>query len=125
MRTITVQVFIATNILYTILNIDLLKLLWRNTLSQTYNVLIATELKGISEDAEREVCDRLEEHGLEKIPTLVSTWEMKCEANDESEAKDQVIQIVVNVCRTYPFELRMVVHAGTSQIIRRKKTFEP
>ena len=125
MRTTTVQVFIATNILYTILNIDLLKLLWRNTLSQTYNVLIATELKGISEDAEREVCDRLEEHGLEKIPTLVSTWEMKCEANDESEAKDQVIQIVVNVCRTYPFELRMVVHAGTSQIIRRKKTFEP
>lgn len=125
MRTITVQVFIATNILYTILNIDLLKLLWRNTLSQTYNVLIATELKGISEDAEREICDRLEEHGLEKIPTLVSTWEMKCEANDESEAKDQVIQIVVNVCRTYPFELRMVVHAGTSQIIRRKKTFEP
>jgi len=125
LRTITVQVFIATNILYTILNIDLLKLLWRNTLSQTYNVLIATELKGISEDAEREICDRLEEHGLEKIPTLVSTWEMKCEANDESEAKDQVIQIVVNVCRTYPFELRMVVHAGTSQIIRRKKTFEP
>ena len=125
MRTITVPVFIATNILYTILNIDLLKLLWRNTLSQTYNVLIATELKGISEDAEREICDRLEEHGLEKIPTLVSTWEMKCEANDESEAKDQVIQIVVNVCRTYPFELRMVVHAGTSQIIRRKKTFEP
>ena len=125
MRTITVPVFIATNILYTILNIDLLKLLWRNTLSQTYNVLIATELKGISEDAEREICERLEEHGLEKIPTLVSTWEMKCEANDESEAKDQVIQIVVNVCRTYPFELRMVVHAGTSQIIRRKKTFEP
>ena len=125
MRTITVQVFITTNLLYTILNIDLLKLLWRNTLSQTYNVLIATELKGISEDAEREICDRLEEHGLEKIPTLVSTWEMKCEANDESEAKDQVIQIVVNVCRTYPFELRMVVHAGTSQIIRRKKTFEP
>ena len=125
MRTITVQVFIATNILYTILDIDLLKLLWRNTLSQTYNVLIATELKGISEDAEREICERLEEHGLEKIPTLVSTWEMKCEANDESEAKDQVIQIVVNVCRTYPFELRMVVHAGTSQIIRRKKTFEP
>ena len=50
---------------------------------------------------------------------------MKCEAEDESEAKDQVIQIFVNVCRTYPFELRMVVHAGTSQIIRRKKTFEP
>ena len=102
-----------------------MKLLWRNKLSQTYNVLIATELKGISEDAEREICERLEEHGLEKIPTLVSAWEMKCEANDESEAKDQVIQIIVNVCRTYPFELRMVVHAGISQIIRRKKIFEP
>ena len=41
------------------------------------------------------------------------------------EAKDQAIQIFVNVCRTYPFELRMIAHAGTSQIIRRKKTFEP
>ena len=94
-------------------------------MSQIYNVLIATELKGISEDAEKEICERLEDHGLEKIPTLTSAWEMKCEAEDESAAKDQVIQIVVNVCRTYPFELRMVVHAGTSQIIRRKKTFEP
>ncbi len=94
-------------------------------MSQIYNVLIATELKGINEDAEKEICERLEDHGLEKIPTLTSAWEMKCEAADESEAKDQVIQIVVNVCRTYPFELRMVVHAGTSQIIRRKKTFEP
>ena len=94
-------------------------------MSQIYNVLIATELKDINEDAVKEICERLEDHGLEKIPTLTSTWEMKCEAEDESEAKDQVIQIVVNVCRTYPFELRMVVHAGTSQIIRRKKTFEP
>ena len=94
-------------------------------MSQIYNVLIATELKGISEDAEKEIRERLEDHGLEKIPTLTSAWEMKCEAEDESEAKDQVIQIFVNVCRTYPFELRMVVHAGTSQIIRRKKTFEP
>ena len=94
-------------------------------MSQIYNVLIATELKGISEDAEKEIHERLEDHGLEKIPTLTSAWEMKCEAEDESAAKDQVIQIVVNVCRTYPFELRMVVHAGTSQIIRRKKTFEP
>jgi hypothetical protein len=98
---------------------------WRNTLSQTYNVLIATELNGISEDAEKEIDMRLEEHGCEKIPTLSSTWEMKCDAKDESEAKDQAIQIFVNVCRTYPFELRMIVHAGTSQIIRRKKTFEP
>ena len=94
-------------------------------MSQIYNVLIATELKGISEDAEKEIYERLEDHGLEKIPTLTSAWEMKCDAEDESAAKDQVIQIVVNVCRTYPFELRMVVHAGTSQIIRRKKTFEP
>ena len=94
-------------------------------MSQIYNVLVATELKGINEDAEKEISERLEDHGLEKIPTLTSAWEMKCEAEDESEAKDQVIQIVVNVCRTYPFELRMVVHAGTSQIIRRKKTFEP
>ncbi|MDP6476623.1 MAG: hypothetical protein QF502_01775 [Nitrospinaceae bacterium] len=94
-------------------------------MSQFYNVLIATELKDISEDAEKEICERLEEHGMGKIPTLASTWEMKCEAEDESEAKDQAIQIFVNVCRTYPFELRMVVHAGTSQIIRRKKTFEP
>ena len=98
---------------------------WRITLSQTYNVLIATELKGISEDAVKEIDMRLEEHGCEKIPTLNSTWEMECDAEDESEAKDQAIQIFVNVCRTYPFELRMVVHAGTSQIIRRKKTFEP
>ena len=94
-------------------------------MSQIYNVLIATELKGINKDAEKEICERLEDYGLEKIPTLTSTWEMKCEAEDESAAKDQVIQTFVNVCRTYPFELRMVVHAGTSQIIRRKKTFEP
>ena len=94
-------------------------------MSQIYNVFIATELKGINEDAEKEICERLEEHGLEKIPTLTSSWEMKCEAEDESEAKDHAIQIFVNVCRTYPFELRMVVHAGISQIIRRKKIFEP
>ena len=61
-------------------------------MSKTYNVLIATELKGISEDAEKEICERLEEHGMEKIPTLASTWEMKCEADDESEAKDQVME---------------------------------
>ena len=36
-------------------------------MSQTYNVLIATELKGISEDAEKEIDMRLEEHGLEKV----------------------------------------------------------
>ena len=51
---------------------------------------------------------RLEEHGLEKIPTLTSTWEMKCDAEDESGAKDQAVEVFVNVCRTYPFELRMI-----------------
>ena len=117
--------FILANLLYTIKDIEPLKPSWRKILSQTYNVLVATELKGISEDAEKELNMRLEEHGLEKIPTLASTWEMKCDAEDESEAKDQAVQIFVNVCRTYPFELRMVVHAGTSQIMRRKKTFEP
>ena len=35
-------------------------------MSQAYNVLIATELKGISEDAEKEMAMRLEEHGFEK-----------------------------------------------------------
>ena len=118
-------VFILTELLYTIKHTEPLKPSWRNILSQAYNVLIATELKGISEDAEKEMAMRLEEHGFEKIPTLSSAWEMKCDAEDESEAKDQAIQIFVNVCRTYPFELRMVVHAGTSQIIRRKKSFEP
>jgi len=117
--------FILANLLYTIKDIEPLKPSWRKTLSQTYNVLVATELKGISEDAEKELNMRLEEHGLEKIPTLTSTWEMKCDAEDESGAKDQAVEVFVNVCRTYPFELRMVVHAGTSQIIRRKKTFEP
>ena len=94
-------------------------------LSQTYNVLISAELRNISDDAEKEMNMRLEEYGLEKISTLSSTWEMKCSAEDESGAKDQAIETFINVCRTYPFELRMVVHAGTSQIIRRKKIFEP
>ena len=94
-------------------------------MSQVYNVLIATEFNGIGEDAAKEMCERLEEHGVEKIPTLASTWEMKCEADDETAAKDMALQTFVNICRTYPFELRMVIHAGTSQIIRRKKTFEP
>ena len=92
---------------------------------QIYNVLITAEFKGISEEAKREIYERLEEHDLERIPTLASAWEMKCKAGDETDAKDQAIQIFVNVCRTYPFELRLVAHAGTSQIIRRKKTFEP
>jgi len=94
-------------------------------LGQIYNVLITAEFKGISEEAKKEIYERLEEHDLERIPTLASAWEMKREAGDETDAKDQAIQIFVNVCRTYPFELRLVAHAGTSQIIRRKKTFEP
>ena len=94
-------------------------------MGQIYNVLITAEFKGISEEAKKEIYERLEEHDLERIPTLASAREMKCEAGDETDAKDQAIQIFVNVCRTYPFELRLVAHAGTSQIIRRKKTFEP
>ena len=94
-------------------------------MGQIYNVLITAEFKGISEEAKKEIYERLEEHDLERIPTLASAWEMKREAGDETDAKDQAIQILVNVCRTYPFELRLVAHAGTSQIIRRKKTFEP
>ena len=94
-------------------------------MGKIYNVLITAEFKGISEEAKREIYERLEEHDLERIPTLASAWEVKYEAGDETDAKDRAIQIFVNICRTYPFELRLVAHAGTSQIIRRKKTFEP
>ncbi|MDP7109051.1 MAG: hypothetical protein QF504_04285 [Nitrospinaceae bacterium] len=94
-------------------------------MGKIYNVLITAEFKGISEEAKKEIYERLEEHDFERIPTLASAWEMKCEAGDETDAKDRAIQIFVNICRTYPFELRLVAHAGTSQIIRRKKTFEP
>ena len=47
------------------------------------------------------------------------------DAPDESEAKNDAVEKFVNVCRTYPFELKMLVQAGTGQIQRRKKTFEP
>ena len=90
-----------------------------------YKVLIAAEFKGISDDCLAEVSGRLEEHGLEKIPTLSSTWEFACEAEDESDAKDNAIQAFINVVRTYPCELGLVIQAGTSQILRRKKKFEP
>ena len=40
-----------------------------------YKVLVAAEFTGISEDSLIEVTGRLEEQGLEKIPTLRSTWE--------------------------------------------------
>ncbi len=94
-------------------------------MSQTYNVLIAAEFKSISEDAKKEIQERLEEHGLEKIPTVDSTWEMKCEADDETDAKDKAIQSFINVARTHPFELALVVQCGTSQVLRRRKKFEP
>ena len=89
-----------------------------------YKVLVAAEFTGISEDSLIEVTGRLEEHGLEKIPTLRSTWEFAWEAEDESDAKDNAIQAFVNVVRTHPCELALVVQAGTSQILRRKKKFE-
>ena len=90
-----------------------------------YKVLIAAEFKSLSEDSLLEVSGRLEEHGLEKIPTLNSTWEYACEAADESDAKDNAIQAFINVVRTHPCELGLVAQAGTSQILRRKKKFEP
>ena len=90
-----------------------------------YKVLVAAEFNGLSEDSLVEVSGRLEEHGLEKIPTLSSTWEYACEAEDESDAKDKAIQAFINVVRTHPCELGLEVQAGNSQILRRKKNFEP
>ncbi len=90
-----------------------------------YKVLIAAEFNGLNEDTLKEVVGRLEEHGLEKIPTLSSTWEFACEAEDETDAKDNAIQAFINVVRTHPCELGLVVQAGTSQILRRKKKFDP
>ena len=79
-------------------------------MSETYNVLIIAEFHDIREEDEKEILERLEEHSVEKIPTVNSTWEMKCEAEDESAAKDQAIQTFINIARTYPFELKLVVH---------------
>ena len=90
-----------------------------------YKVLVAAEFNGLSEDSLTEASGRLEEHGLEKIPTLSSTWEYVCEAEDESDAKDNAIQAFINVVRTHPCELGLVAQAGTSQILRRKKNFKP
>lgn len=89
-----------------------------------FNVLIVAEFHDIQEHDQKDVLLRLEEHGFEKIPTVANAWEMKCDAEDETDAKDKAIQGMTNVCRTHPFELKMVVHAGTSQILRRKKKFE-
>ena len=70
-----------------------------------YKVLIAAEFKGLNEDSLAEAIGRLEEHGMEKIPTLSSTWEFSCEAEDETDAKDNAIQTFINVVRTYPLSL--------------------
>lgn len=96
-------------------------------MTDVYNVLIVAEFGGTSEETKKEICTLLEEKGFEQIPTLISSlaWEIKCEGNDESEAKDKAIQIIHNVCRTYPFELRMLVQCGVGMILRRKKLFEP
>ena len=90
----------------------------------TYNVLVATTINGLSEELEKEMRLRLEEACFESIPTLEGAWEIAVDAPDETEAKNVAIDKFVNVCRTYPFELRMLVQAGTGQIVRRKKTFE-
>lgn len=89
-----------------------------------YNVLIVAEFNDIREEDRKDVLLRLEEHGFEQIPTVANAWEMKCEAEDETDAKDKAIQSMTNVCRTHPFELKLLAHAGTSQILRRRKKFE-
>ena len=89
-----------------------------------YNVLISAEFNNLDEALESEVALRLEEACFERIPTLKTAWEIKVEAADESEAKNEAVDKFINVVRTYPFELKMLVHAGTGQIQRKKKTFE-
>ena len=89
-----------------------------------FNVLIAVEFKDITEDSYKEICLRLEEHGLEKMPILASAWEFKVEAEDESEAKHKALHEFNQVCCTYPFECAMLVHAGTGQILRRRKRYQ-
>jgi hypothetical protein len=89
-----------------------------------YNVLLVAEFHDIQEDDQKDVLLRMEEHGFEKIPTVANAWEMKCEGEDETDAKDKAIQSMVNICRTHPFELKIVAHAGESQILRRRKKFE-
>ena len=99
--------------------------LGRKTLSQIFNVLVGAEFRNISEESRKDIYERLTEHGFEKIPTIEAAWEMRCEAEDETDAKDKAIQGFINVSRTYPFELGLVVQCGTSQILRRKKKFDP
>lgn len=93
-------------------------------MAQTYNVLIVAEFKDITEEAFKEICLRLEEHCLEKIPTLPTAWEYRVDASDESEAKDKALHEFNQVCCTFPFECAMLVHAGTGQILRRRKRFQ-
>lgn len=94
-------------------------------MSQVYNVLIVAEFNDIKEEDKKDILLRMEEHGIEKIPTVNNAWEMKCEGEDETDAKDKAIQSLINISRTHPFELKLVAHAGTSQILRRRKKFEP
>ena len=35
-----------------------------------YKVFIAVEFEGLTEEAHKEIAERLEEHGIEKIPTV-------------------------------------------------------
>jgi len=93
--------------------------------SQAFNILLVTEFNDIREEDQKEIFLRMEEHGFEKIPTVSSAWEIKMDGEDETDAKDKAIQALINIARTYPFELKMVAHAGTSQILRRRKKFEP
>ena len=95
-------------------------------MAEVYNILLVMQINDLDENSKKEIFERFEEHGLEKIPTLtaVDAWETKMEAEDETMAKDKATQEVFNICRTYPFELRLLVQCGTGQILRRKKTFE-
>jgi hypothetical protein len=90
-----------------------------------FNVLIAAEFHNLNEELVNERNTRLEEACFELIPTIEDAWEIELEAQDEAEAKNDAIEKFVNAIRTYPCELKMVVQAGTSQILRRRKTFEP
>ncbi|MCA9483802.1 MAG: hypothetical protein KC553_08720 [Nitrospina sp.] len=90
-----------------------------------YNVLMAAEFHGFNPELVNERNQRLEEACFERIPTIEDAWEIAIEASDEAEAKNDAIEKFVNAIRTYPCELKLVVHAGESQILRRKKVFEP
>ncbi|MFQ5481274.1 MAG: hypothetical protein ACE5ER_00845 [Nitrospinaceae bacterium] len=90
-----------------------------------FNILIAAEFHNLNADLEAERDQRLEEALFERIATIGEAWETALEAPDEAEAKNIAIDRFVNAIRTYPCECRMVVQAGASQILRRKKVFEP